>query len=457
MAWKEIRPGHWERPLGESEGMIKMIGDGGKKIGKDIWCISITARFTAHLDNAEGDGSLTTALRRGWKLLRFHHPSIATTVREDTARYDVPDCLALERWVSETFIVVHGEVHPDDLIAQLPPRPLATVHYLEHDSSLVLQLSHWRTDGIGALHLLNAYFEAVVDALQQERPDTLPWGEEVSRLVPSVEEALGLPSTPTPEAECAAQKYLDTLAHYRDALSTPYRSGGNIAPGATRSVHRACSVAETTQLEAECRRQGLVLAAAVHAAVTTTAYDIADPALRRSHHSTTMRQSLRPNLPAPYNGPGGAASLYTAGYVVKVPPSQSWSQYAKQYDAEYRRGATAELLSSRRHYSRVMKALLQKGPSPNPPPSGLDISYIPDAAALVASVHTNPLGKMEISSIGIRVEVVSRHMYVFGWVFNGRLELHLVYNESFYHRDMAENTVAHVQKNLFSNLRSHSS
>ena len=96
-----------------------------------------------------------------------------------------------------------------------------------------------------------------------------------------------------------------------------------------------------------------------------------------------MRHSIRPHLPVPYNGEAGAAGLYTAGYVVGVPASQSWLENAKKYEIEYSRGATPDLLSSRRQYALTMEEVLKNMSPPDTPPSGLDISYIPSAQTLV--------------------------------------------------------------------------
>ncbi|KAJ9485198.1 hypothetical protein VN97_g8152 [Penicillium thymicola] len=461
MAWKESRPGHWERPLGDNESMLRVIAEGDGQIEKDIWCIFATAQFDAQLVESRSQDFLFAALLSGWKLLRFRHPSIATVICEDTVRYDVPDDTALDLWTRDTFNVVDdAQICSGDLIAQMPPSRWANLHYLKHRSSVVLQLSHWRTDGVGALHLLNAFFHAVTDGLRNEIPEEgqLIWGKEVIRLTPSVEEALHLSFTPTTNEQSAAQKFLDTLAYHRDALAVSNQNSkhNQLTPSATRSIESSFSMAETKELLEMCHTCEISLQAAVHAAVTTTAFTIADPASTLLHHSTTVRQSLRPCLPPPYDGSAGAAGLYTAGYVMKVPPLQLWLQYAQRYEAEYQQGVTEELICSRRHYARAMKDLLstRRPKQVTPGPSGLDISYIADAESLVQPVHASSEGEIVIRRIGIQVEVASRYLYVFAWVFNAKLELHLVFNEGFYDSDFTAEILSHVRKHLITNLLS---
>jgi hypothetical protein len=449
MAWAEVRQGHWQRPIGENEAMIKMIGDKGHDSGKDTWSIAATACFTAHLKTKP----LSEALRNGWKTFRFHHPSIASIASEDILEYHIPEIHELEKWADETFFVLHDDVGLDDIISKLEPRRYATCYYLEECQSVLLYISHWRTDGIGAFHLLGAFFEAAIESLNKE-PLELPWGQEAAQLVPSVEEALGLPHAPSADIERATMEYVRTLSNNIGALETPFASGNGINPSFTGGAHLRFSKDQSTDIVNACNRLGIRLEAALHASVAATAYSVALPSSRHKHHASTLRHSIRPHLPPPYDGVAGAAGLYTAGYIVKVPPSQPWLENAKQYNAEYSKGATPDLLCSRRQYALTMKKILQNALVPDPPPSGLDISYVPNAQELVRPVYERAGDAFEILQVGLGVEVVSRHVYVFAWMFDGRLDMRLVYNQAFYDGGFAEKVLSLVKEHMLSNLLS---
>ncbi|KAI0877506.1 hypothetical protein GGS24DRAFT_121638 [Hypoxylon argillaceum] len=447
MAWSETKPSHWQRPLGPNESMIKMIGDGGHTLGQDVWSISATAHFTAHLESKP----LTQALRDGWTALRFHHPSVAATATDDNLHYIVPGTEDLARWENETFIVVEGESSVDHVIAALGPRRYATCYYLEKHDTLLLYLSHWRTDGIGALYLLDALLGATIEVLHENPLDWF-WGQEISRFAPSVEEALGLPDVPTEAIERAAKPYLATLGHNIGALGIPVQLGEGDLPNGTRVADFCFSEEQTTKMLSACSRLGIRLESALHAAIAATAYSIAEPASIQKHHSSTMRHSIRPHLPPPYDSVAGAAGLYTAGYIVKVPASQSWLENARYYDSEYGKGATPELLQSRRQYALTMKDILRNMKPPNPPPSGLDMSWVPGAQDLVATKHSNGGQFLEVQKIGIGIQVLSRHAYVFGWIFRDQLELRLVCNQAFYSNVFAEKVLELVRQHLVANL-----
>ncbi|KAI0469944.1 hypothetical protein GGR56DRAFT_684194 [Xylariaceae sp. FL0804] len=446
MAWTEQQPGHWRRPMGENESMIKMIGDRGHDFGKDVWSIAATARFAAHL----GSKPTAQALREGWKALRFRHPSIAATADGDgLLHYHVLDAREQDRWADETFVVLSDEeVSFDHIIRTLAPRHLPVCYYLMSQESILLHLSHWRTDGIGAFQLLGALFSATVELSHAEAQ--LPWGEEVVRLVPSVEEALELPSTPTTVIKEASQKYLATLSNNIGALSIPPQPGAGKAPTCTRTRDVRLPAEQTAEVLSACARLGIRVESAIHASVATAAYAIADPAsAAHTHHSSTLRHSIRPHLPPPYDGVAGAAGLYTAGYIVKVPATaKTWLDRARFLEPEYERGATPDLLCSRREYARAMKTILSNMAPTDPPPSGLDVSWIPDAQDHVGVTHSSGGYRLRVREVGLSVEVLSRHVYVFACIFDGRLQLRVGYNESFYDQTFADRVLALVVGNL---------
>jgi hypothetical protein len=431
--------------------MIKMIGDAGQASGKDVWSISATACFTASVEPKP----LAQALRDGWAALRFRHPSIATTADGDTLRYHVPDAQQLTQWVEDTFIVLHGESSVDQILGTLPRRPFACCYYLEYTKEVVLHLSHWRTDGIGAFYLLGTLFKATVEHLRDD-PHQLPWGQETARLVPSVEQALNLSTTPTEAINAATKTYLSTLAHAQGALGIPLQSTETTE--ATRLPTLCFSADQAAELLSACAQRGIRFESALHASVTAAAYSLAGPPAgsEHQHHTSTLRHSLRPHLPAPYSREAGAAGLYTAGYFVKVPASQSWLDNARYYESEYAKGATPELLCSRRQYALEMKGIMSRVASPpaGPPPSGLDMSWVPGAEELVGNMYADNHGVrfVRVDRVGISVDVLSRHVYVFAWMFRGEIQCRLAFNRAFYDDGFADAVLRLVAQQLTSNL-----
>ena len=451
MDWQKVSSRHWQRPIGENEAFIRFIGSTGAAHGKDTWSIFTVGHFNAaglELDAA----TLQQTFCEAWKRLRYVHPSIASTATDSTLDYHSPDPAELKEWASETFLVVEDDIDAENVIANLTPKPFATLYYLSQKSCVVLHLSHWRTDGIGALQLLDSYFAAAISAATDDT-GKLVWGAEYCRLVPSVESALNLPHEASKEIEQNARKYIETLAHTVGALTTPYRGDAETSPAGTRSVQYRFTQEQTSKLEELCQGLGLSLTSAVHAAIAATNDAIAPVEQQQNrHHVATMRHSIRPHLPSPYNSTASAAGLYTGGFMLKLTTPQSFLENAKYCEAEYQRGATPEFLSSRREYAIIVKALLQKNPKPSVPPSGLDISSIGEAQKHVRLRHERAGKSLEVKSIAIGVETLSRHVYCFMWVFRGQLEFNVVYNEAFYEASVVESIVSTLRGTLEAGL-----
>ena len=430
MAWSKVSPGRYQRHIGENEKFIKAIGDHAHAAGREHW--SITAKASFRLAEPLKADELSAKFRQAWKALRFEHPSIASTAEDETLNYIVPSIDALESWSKETFFVHDGKLSADDLIASFKPCSYVTAHYLSESSELILHTAHWRTDGFGALQLVNAFFGAYT-ALPDRNPLDLPWGQEVERLVLSIEETLNLPQEATPEIKNAADQYISTLAHAKGAVGVVYRGDNSMLPLGTRSARLHLSQSTTLAISEACKMRNLSVLSAVHASVAAITYDGAPTGSKDKHYTSTMRFGLRPHLPEPYGRARYASGLYTGGYMFKVPASQSWAQKADLYNEEYRRGVTQEFLLARRHYALKVQDLMRKPPpTSNPPPSEVDISSVGNADLLVSPIHKAGHDSLEILDVSIGVETLTRQMYCFVWTFRNQMEFNLVYNEAYY-------------------------
>lgn len=450
MPWIETKPGLWQRPIGDNEKFIKFIGDRSHQIGREHWSVTAGATFTLNRDWSLSD--LSSHCLNAWCAFRFDHPSIACTVEGDTVSYQTPSNEELASWANETFHIHDLSTSSDDLIAALKPSRYFTAHLLPGENRVILHAAHWRTDGYGALQLVHAFLDTLCKAVGGHSKET-QWGEEWRRLTPSIEEVLDLPLTATPEILEATKECLKTLAHTRGAVGTALSGDKLAAPAGTRSAHLSLTTADTSAVMAACAERNISLLSAVHASCAALTWLEASLNDRDKHYTSTMRFSLRPHLPPPYSGPAYAAGLYTGGYMFPVPASQSWIENAKQYEKEYNTGITEDFLKCRRQYAVELIGILQRGaPPPDPPPSEVDISSVGDAEALVSPRFTHNGIILEVQSVDIGVETLTRQTYCFLWTFRGRLELHLVYNEAFYEPERAERMVRILAKTLQTEL-----
>lgn len=428
MPWSEKSPGHYTRPIGENESMIKTIGERGLPLNREHWSLSFSAQFKSR---SKKDVDIFVKLHKAWKVLRFNNPSLASTAADGLLHYTVPDTQSLDKWTQDTFFVIDEDhITPEELIASFKPGPYVTLHYLPRHSQIVIHASHWRTDGIGAIQVLDAFFEA---AASNQDPQTLPWGLEVTRLVPSVEEALNIPTTPSPEIKAEAEKCIATIALTRGAIGVDYLGDSTTLPAGTRSARLRLSESTTEAIKEACKARNISIIAAVHAAIAAVNYAAAPEECKKKPYTSTIRTTLRSYLPEPYNTPAYACGLYTSGLMFQVPASQSWLDNAEQYHHQYECVLSSEFIQARREYaSQMLQILSMPLPVPLPTPSEVDISSIGDAELLMNRTYGTEDDGIDVLGISLGVETLTRQMYTFVWIFRGQLEFNLVYNEAYH-------------------------
>ncbi len=115
-----------------------------------------------------------------------------------------------------------------------------------------------------------------------------------------------------------------------------------------------------------------------------------------------------------------------------VPPSASWLDNASAYNSEYRSGLSREYIDSHREYALGIGNLIRNMPQRGDPPSDVDISSIGIAESLIERVKGTPDRGLEIQTVSVGVEILTRQGVCFVWTFRDQLHLNLIYNESFH-------------------------
>jgi hypothetical protein len=436
--------------MGENEKFIHFIGNRAHGLGREHWSVRASATFTINQPLATTE--LGAQCLKAWCALRFAHPSIACTVEGDVLSYVVPSSKSIADWAKETCTIHEPGANAEDVMANLSPSKYTTCHLFPDESMFFLQIAHWRTDGYGALQLVNALLDNLCKILGGDDLK-LRWGDETPRLTPGIEEALKLPIAATQDIVDATKDCMKTLGHGKGAVGVALKGDGGSGPAGTRNARFRLAAADTSAVVAACAAHNISVTSAVHASCASLTYREASQSDRDKHYTSTMRFSLRPHLADPYCTAKYAATLYTGGYMTRVPASQSWLENAKHYETEYKTGVSRDFLKCRRQYAIEVLGMLQKGlPAPDPPPSEVDISSVGDAEALVSPRHTNDKIVLEVQDVSIGIETLTRQMYCFVWTFRGHLELQLVYNSAFNEAERVEKMVRSLADILKSGL-----
>ena len=74
-------------------------------------------------------------------MVRANYPQIAAVAHGQNLVYEVPDVVAFESWLADTFIMASATTTAKDLYATFEPSTYATLHYctsLRKSSSILL-------------------------------------------------------------------------------------------------------------------------------------------------------------------------------------------------------------------------------------------------------------------------------------------------------------------------------
>lgn len=457
MTWKKTdEKGVFSRPLGENETYIKMVGDAGLPLNREHWAINSTAMIVPTGSFVSED--LVPRFQRAWAHLRFQHPSLAAEVAPDGKNlvYTVPaDGAALDDWVSRTFSVAADANSSADVIPTFQPTDsYAKLVYIPRSGELLGHTTHWRTDGLGVILLLDAFLSLASQPSLAD-PASLAWGSEVGRLAIAVEDAAAMPQESTAELRERGAALVGTFAHTVGAVGIPCLGDAATLPAGTRSAALALDAATTGRVVEACKARGVSVTAAVHASVAGANYALAgsDPDRAARHYTSTVRFALRPYLPPPHSTPASAAGLYTTGWMKRVEAASTWSERLQDYQGEYRKGITRDFLDSHREYAAQLGDLIRNLPKgEGDPPSDVDISSIGIAEKLIQRSYGTPEAGFEVKAVSIGVEILSRQAVTFVWTFRDQLNFSVAYNESFHSADQMSQFVNEVRTQLLSGL-----
>lgn len=453
MAWSEMSPRCWERPLGANEMLVKEIGSSGHSYGHNHLSISVSASFKGHGCWKRDD--LSERLRNGWIVFRFHHPSIATSLDGDILRYETPDAEDLEAWAEKTFIVFESKrISPTEITTNARSDDLLAMHYLPHHAAIVLQAPHWRTDAVGAFQLLNAFFESATSAAVHD-PFELPWGQEHARLTSNIESALGIPESPTLHTKTTVDQLIADEASIGPGVGIRCIGNGATTARRTRSARLRLPELQTRMIMDACEDSGIGLTAAVYAAVAMINHSFASSETKGNQYKSTLGFSLRNHLRSSQSALSNAPALCMSRVIVGVPESQSWTESAERYHDLCAGGLSSECLEARGHYAQtVLESFQETKKARNRPSSEIDICSVEDADCIVRWLHDdkNEQGEIEVIDINLGVETMTPQSYCCFWVFKEQLEFNLAYNEAFHDPSHIESLLGQLPKILMSNL-----
>lgn len=196
MSWQQVTPGHYKRKVGVIESLmlyLRMISP--QHINK----IQLSLQIAWKRPPA---GDIDEAIRTAWKALRHNCPGIATQIEGDELHYRVPDDVELQKWTEATCHIHESkDVSPEQLLEAYPTKYPAEIHYVHDTSQLLFKIDHTIADGAGTLYLMDRLLHHLT------HHSTFTFGDEMSRLTPTVEYAFGIEEVPSADPGSPPPRY----------------------------------------------------------------------------------------------------------------------------------------------------------------------------------------------------------------------------------------------------------
>ncbi|KAI2621283.1 hypothetical protein GGR54DRAFT_96454 [Hypoxylon sp. NC1633] len=447
MSWSELSPGVFSKELDGVEKIYRYISQTFKPLGREHWGLYCVCTF--ELGSPFSPRDPTTALRDAWKALRHEFPSLA--IRPDgltNKKYTLPDASSVEEWVKETFIV-DRTTRPEDIVASYPARDTPSLYFFPESSQILFLASHWRVDGLGTCMILERFFSLLAAATPPLPLES--WTNDLHKISPSLEDALEMPTTDTPEVHELARKQIE--AHHKNAVHAgglPYRGDATTPPGHPSDTGITLSKASTAAFILACKARGFTVTSAVYAALATT-YFALSPDESTQKYAAVMPVNMRRYMAPPYNGRDHAVQVYVTGRTPTVDRGSSFDEKTQQFSAYCRDWYTddfkrAHRVATKRHFEALSRRPEVAGAPPPNPPSGVTLSSLGVIEDYLPRRYGD--GAVNLTDFHFGVSMLTRQMLMYVWTFDGKLSLSVSYNDAYHDATSANGFLDFIRKTL---------
>ncbi|EUC41421.1 hypothetical protein COCMIDRAFT_8881 [Bipolaris oryzae ATCC 44560] len=437
-AWKETRPGRWERPQSYLEKMNILTRNVPNAIGRDNWAKNAVAKLKFHPDIKDPAAYLKTA----WKQVRYNHPEIAAFPYNGNYVYRVGDAESIALWVSATFSVAEGKT-VDELLGRIPRNEQMMCYFLPDTSEVMIWSPHYRVDARGAIFCLNH----LVESLANMNPE-LVFGGCAKNLTPSMEDTLHINHEITPAIEAQAESRLAALEPHKPALELKPKVKSQ-RPGYTQRHFVKLSKSDTKLVMDCCDNAALALDVTLHAALVNAVVKLAPTDEARSFMAS-FHYNLRTLIPegeAPENSPTSYTSVLTTEVVVS--PWTDFDSYYAQLAPVYATGYAPYLGSSPYFHKLLEQRLTDSNLGSNGETDGQLQPRFAFLGNIDDKLSTNiGDGLVQVEDFWLGAETLTLRMMVHSWIWQGQLVLSVCYNQNYWDKDIAESLLQGMQETL---------
>lgn len=351
---------------------------------------------------------------------------------------DFTDAAEVDAWVGKTFVAQPDSARSEDLFHNLEHPDSPTLHYLPGQSGVFLQASHWYSDSIGLMLVLNALFENFA-----QPNSAVPSPEEIlSRLPMSLEEAAKhvLPEL-TADASVEKEelgKWLGEFGAGQGSLGLPLR-GSDEADASTSQI-RTLPTTTTQAIISASKERGFSVTTAVYAAVIQTTYESVEESERDKTYCTMQVFNLRKVI----EGAGLPQTLGPVNYIVHIAVSTSEQKFdaiARQLGPFYKSKREGEpgrrILAASGAFWDTLDKIVWSGAGGGItmpkmfPPCLISLGVVDD---YLKPVHRG-LRTVQVDGFWLGLEALAPPLMIYVWTFAGKLSLAAFYNKKNYEHE----------------------
>ncbi|KGO47530.1 hypothetical protein PEX1_049040 [Penicillium expansum] len=263
--WQETSPGTHQRDIDSTERFyVSASHTRSPVVNKGDWYVNAGVKLECSRPNFVAD------IQKAWIRTRFDFPGLAATIVEDKWSYKTADKAELEGWLKETF---HVHLQPStarQLISEdkLVPASRVTLHVLPNTQELMIQGPHTHLDGFGIMKTLQHIISYVVQLPLLSDVDQIPvaFGHEAHNLSPPMSLTC---QTPPCSAE-DRQKWDKLMEDFIDPKHKIYLNTRNETspPRFSRTQWLVFDATSTKSLQSEAQKHGVSLAAVLQGAIS---------------------------------------------------------------------------------------------------------------------------------------------------------------------------------------------
>ncbi|KIW59863.1 hypothetical protein PV05_00129 [Exophiala xenobiotica] len=462
MSYIETSTGLYRRPLSLSEkGMVAAVG-AFRPSPRELIKIYAFADFTV-TQSAQTVEKVVSAFASAWKALRLlRSPDIATSFEDGFKLYHVPSPEAFEAWLSRTFIVSEAGTSVQSAVRAMQQRIelLPAIQLIPHatedgtfQGTLILSISHWRTEASGAFKTLNQLFDYAADLLSgtatTEALSRHHLGDEACLLTPATEDILMPDRQSTPEAKTRVEKRFDNYYSKLPCIDFPMQGSPSDPFSTAKEIRHTYNPSTTGNLRAACKAHGITITSAVHSAYLGAVWTFAPSEHANRNYASLMPAQVRTRLPpsSPYRDQGcwSAAQML----MLTLPPNQNFLARARDLRSQYKLADQESWwYEDALETSEQVSQLAVKTPAGQP----VSFPWFTGLGLLDGETIVPEHGDIKVDDVDFFADPLSPGIVLRVWTFKERLNIHVVWNAAYHTDEQLRRLMDAIHKSLAADL-----